>query len=798
MENSGDNANTNWGSFGGLLHGRSKRVRSVIGGLITLAIAGLLLLSAFGSAGVVGSAVYSVLSTGLGVGYWLLVAVFASTSFLLLVRSYSLPVISISHTVSSLFFLVSLLGLVEIITSLPSGLIGQTVANGMTKAFSIYAGVILLEAIGIISLLVLFDEFIDLNKKIALPTNWHHRLLALVGLADPVDTEEKGGNLAVKRNTPAEETKDEPESKQSEKNQSDDTSESDKSSQKKDKAESKDETGDDYEVTDYEELEQAKSGQPKTAGDYTPPPTSLLSSDTGSPEVGDVKARANKIKRTLNNFNITVEMDEVSIGPTVTRYALKPAEGVRLSKITNLQDNLEMELAAHPVRIEAPIPGKSLVGVEVPNEEKTTVGLASLIGSDEFQDSSDPLLMGLGQGISGDSKFANLSDMPHLLIGGATGSGKSVTAHALINSLLFRNSPEDLKLIMVDPKRVELTLYDGIPHLLTPVITSAKKAILAMKWAAQEMENRYDTLEEVGATDIHSYHDKLDSLRENTGEDEADPDPMPHIVIVIDEMADLMQAYPKELESVIVRIAQKSRAVGIHLILSTQRPDVDVVTGLIKANVPARIALQVSSQVDSRTILDSKGAESLLGEGDMLFQSGEMPSPVRIQSAFISENEVKAVAANLKEQYKDQLDDTVNLTKDEDESKTIFDVAREEEEKEERDEKYEEALETVVEADKASTSYLQRKLRIGYSRAARIMDELEENGIITEKDGTKARDVLITKEQLEAAREGRLEQTEHNEENEDGDDSDNDENASEKQTDESHDGEQNEAVTDNQ
>jgi S-DNA-T family DNA segregation ATPase FtsK/SpoIIIE len=604
-------------------------------------------------------------------------------------------------------------------------------------------------------LLILFDEFIDLNKSISLPAGWRTRLQTLLGLTDTESIHRQDEAVAVTDSTQTNKTDAETEKPENDTDEQADT-------QPKDN-----QTDDDYDVADYEELDQTNGSQPETAGDYTPPPTSLLSDDTGSPEVGDVKARANKIKRTLENFNVTVEMDEVSIGPTVTRYALKPAEGVKLSKITNLQDNLEMELAAHPVRIEAPIPGKSLVGVEVPNQEKTTVGLASLIGTDEFQNSSEPLLMGLGQGISGDSKFANLSDMPHLLIGGATGSGKSVTAHALINSLLFRNSPEDLKLIMVDPKRVELTLYDGIPHLLTPVITSAKKAILAMKWAAQEMENRYDTLEEVKATDIHSYHDKLDQLREEAGEDEPEPDPMPHIVIAIDEMADLMQAYPKELESVIVRIAQKSRAVGIHLILSTQRPDVDVVTGLIKANVPARIALQVSSQVDSRTILDSKGAESLLGEGDMLFQSGDMPSPVRIQSAFISEGEVKAVADHLKEQYEGQLQDSVNLTEDDEESKTIFDVAREEEEKEERDEKYEEALETVVEADKASTSYLQRKLRIGYSRAARIMDELEENGIITEKDGTKARDVKISKKQLEAAREGRLEQTDADKEDQD-------------------------------
>jgi S-DNA-T family DNA segregation ATPase FtsK/SpoIIIE len=309
---------------------------------------------------------------------------------------------------------------------------------------------------------------------------------------------------------------------------------------------------------------------------------------------------------------------------------------------------------------------------------------------------------------------------------------------------------------MVDPKRVELTLYDGIPHLLTPVITSAKKAILALKWAAKEMDRRYDILEEHQARDIKSYHEDVLPELEKQAEDSAEPDQMPYIVVVIDEMADLMQAYPKELESVIVRIAQMSRAVGIHLILSTQRPDVNVITGLIKANIPARLALQVSSQVDSRTILDETGAEQLLGAGDMLFQSGEMSQPVRIQSAFISESEVKAVVKDLQDKYEDKLQDTVTLDGDDEDSKTIFDVAREAEEEKERDDKYEEALDTIVNAGKASTSYLQRKLRVGYSRAARIMDDLEENGIISEKDGTKARDVLITKEELEAARNGTL------------------------------------------
>ena len=766
MSNSNDNSGGLQQLTGNLFANRSARVTSVIGGLVAIAIAGLLILSAANAAGVVGAAIYSALFTGLGIGYWLMVGLLLTSSVPLLVGSYSLPRLTLTHLISGVFFLVSLLALVALGTPLSGGLVGETIASGVISALSIYAGAIVLEAIAVISLLVLFDEFIDLNQSISPPAEWRTRVQTLLGLTDTDDVDAINETVAVTDSTQTNKSTEAVEEPENDTDEPADTQPTD------------DEADDDYEVADYEELDQAEGSQPETAGDYTPPPTSLLSDDAGSPEVGDVKARANKIKRTLNNFNITVEMDEVSIGPTVTRYALKPAEGVKLNKITNKKQNLEMALAAHPVRIEAPIPNESLVGVEVPNEEKATIGLSNLIKSDEFQNSSEPLLMGLGQGISGDSKFADLSDMPHLLIGGATGSGKSVTAHALINSLLFRNSPEDLKLIMVDPKRVEMTLYDGIPHLLTPVITSAKKAILAMKWAAQEMERRYDILEEAGARDISSYHEKLDELKESAGPDEPEPDNMPYIVIVIDEMADLMQAYPKELESVIVRIAQKSRAVGIHLILSTQRPDSDVVTGLIKANVPARIALQVTSYVNSQIILDEKGAEQLLGEGDMLYQPKNKSSSVRIQSAFISESEVKAVADHLKEQYEGELQDSVSLTEDDEESKTIFDVAREEEAKEERDEKYEEALETVVEADKASTSYLQRKLRIGYSRAARIMDELEENGIITEKDGTKARDVKITKEQLEAAREGRLEQTDTDEEDQDATDKASDEDQS--------------------
>lgn len=483
-------------------------------------------------------------------------------------------------------------------------------------------------------------------------------------------------------------------------------------------------------------------------GSYAPPPLSLLKKDRGKAQVGDVKANANIIKRTLKNFNIDVEMDEVSIGPSVTRYSLKPAEGVRISKIVSLQNNLELALAASPVRIEAPIPGKSLVGIEVPNITKATVGLATLLSAPEYTDSPKPLLVALGRDITGRAHFANIAKMPHGLIAGTTGSGKSVTIHALVVSLLFRNSPDQLRFIMVDPKRVELTLYNDIPHLLTPVITDAKKAILSLKWAIKEMERRYDILQAEKVRDIGSYHEKVyepaKAKFEKAGspEEEKDslPEPLPHIVIVMDELADLMQAYPRELEASIVRLAQMSRAVGIHLILATQRPSVNVITGLIKANIPCRMALQVASQVDSRTILDQVGAEKLLGAGDMLFLSGELAKPYRLQSAFISEEELHAVVKYLKDQTQEQTLDAIDFGNDGKSDPDAFFGAMVDDDG--GDDLYDDARAAVLEAGKASTSYLQRKLRVGYSRAARLIDLLEERGVIGPADGSKPREVL--------------------------------------------------------
>jgi DNA segregation ATPase FtsK/SpoIIIE, S-DNA-T family len=478
----------------------------------------------------------------------------------------------------------------------------------------------------------------------------------------------------------------------------------------------------------------------KGSGVYTPPPLNLLEGDRGKANVGDVKANANVIRRTLLNFGIEVEMDEVTIGPTVTRYALKPAQGVKLSRIVGLQNDLALSLAAHPIRIEAPIPGKSLVGIEIPNKTKATVGLASLLGDPSFSQSDKPLLAALGRNIAGKPVLQSIAKMPHLLIAGTTGSGKSVTIHAIITSLLYHHGPDDLRFIFVDPKRVELTLYNGIPHLLTPVITESKKAILALKWAATEMNRRYDILESESVRDIESYHKRYAAtFAKNAPQDENGPDRMPYIVIIIDELADIMQTYPRELEAAIVRLAQMSRAVGIHLILSTQRPEVNIITGLIKANVPSRIALRVPTQIDSRTILDASGAEKLLGSGDMLAVMGNNQAE-RLQSAYITEDEVKNVVKYLKNSFKDDIRDTIELTGSVSPDKAMFsdDVSDGDD-----DELYEEARTCIMEAGKASTSYIQRKLKVGYARAARLMDMLEERGVIGPSDGARPREVLV-------------------------------------------------------
>ncbi|MBI4132234.1 MAG: DNA translocase FtsK [Candidatus Sungbacteria bacterium] len=472
-------------------------------------------------------------------------------------------------------------------------------------------------------------------------------------------------------------------------------------------------------------------------GAYVLPPLHLLNDDRGTPSSGDIRANANIIKRTLLNFGVDVEMGEVSVGPTVTQYTLKPAEGVKLSRISALHNDLSLALAAHPIRIEAPIPGKSLVGIEVPNRSIALVGLRSLLENDIFQKSVAPLLFALGRDVAGAPVYANLTRMPHLLVAGATGSGKSVAIHSLITALLYRSPPDLLKFLIVDPKRVELAAYNGIPHLLAPPITDVKKTIAALRWAVREMERRYEALARAGVRDIAGYNERFTK----NGSDE---EPMPYLVIIIDELADLMVSFPREVESSIIRLAQMARAVGIHLVVATQRPSVEVITGLIKANITSRIAFQVASQVDSRTILDAAGAEKLLGNGDMLFLAGDTARPRRIQGGFVSEEEVSHIVKFIL----DQADAAGSEAAEEDifaaTPGALTDAMADGDEFDgDEDPLYDAAKDTVVKAGKASASYLQRRLKIGYARAARLLDTLEERGVIGPGEGAKPREILM-------------------------------------------------------
>lgn len=453
------------------------------------------------------------------------------------------------------------------------------------------------------------------------------------------------------------------------------------------------------------------------------PPLDLLDSTSQRPDAGNIQGNANVIQKTLANFSVDVTMGDVNVGPTVTQYTLKPEEGVKLNKITNLDRDLALALAAHPIRIEAPIPGKSLVGVEIPNKSSAIVRLRSIMETETWKNRRSSLSVVLGLDVAGHPQIADITKMPHLLIAGATGTGKSVCINTLLLSMLYQNSPSQLKMILVDPKRVELSLYNNIPHLLTPVITEPDKTVSALKWAVAEMEHRYRILQQAGKRNIAEYNASKGK------------DGMPFIVIVIDELAELMQVSASEVEGYIVRLAQLARAVGMHLILATQRPSVNVITGLIKANVTTRVAFSVASQVDSRTILDQAGAEKLLGMGDMLFISAETPKPKRIQGAFVNEKEVNAIVDFIKSQGEPEYDEEIikQQTK-----MSGGDLGAPD------DDLFIDAADCVIAAGKGSASLLQRRLRIGYARAARLLDLLEERGIIGPADGARPRDVLVS------------------------------------------------------
>ncbi len=662
--------------------------------IVSMAIALVLLLSSAGQAGPAGSFLFNQFSYLLGLGYYLLPLILFIVG-IALVTDGRKKLVAVSF-IGAFLFLLSGLGLFGIIFPGRAGVIGEFLA-GIQNMFGYWASIAINLAVLIIGLLVSLNTPLRLrvgkkldeddrkeekNKKEVL---LEMPKIIMPGEAAPSPSAEPPKREELKVTAPAEEAK--------------------------------------------ESLVSLKQrSTPRRLKNYVFPPLALLKSSTDKPTVGDLRANANIIKRTLESFGIPVEMGEITIGPKVTRYTLKPAEGIKLTRITALGQDLSLALAAHPIRIEAPIPGKSLVGIEIPNKIPSIVRLGNLLSYREFSD-SPALSVPLGRDVAGEPIFANLAKMPHLLIAGATGSGKSVTIHSLLISLLYKNSPETLRLILIDPKKVELTPYEGLPHLVAPVITQGKKAVAALRFGVEEMERRYDVLQQAGKRDIASYNEKREE------------DVMPYMVIVIDELADLMAAFGREIEGYIVRLAQMARATGIHLVVSTQRPSVEVITGLIKANITARIALQVASQVDSRTILDMAGAEKLLGGGDMLFLSSDYSKPKRIQSAFISEEEINKVSQFIKKENPDD-----GGAAQEDRVEAVMAKAGSVEGGDGEDDMLDEAIGVVKEAKKASASLLQRRLRVGYARAARLLDLMEDRGIIGPGEGAKPREVYITDE----------------------------------------------------
>lgn len=484
-------------------------------------------------------------------------------------------------------------------------------------------------------------------------------------------------------------------------------------------------------LKDEEKSSEVKKVLPskEKGNEYQMPNLDLLSNMSSERTIDkkNIKESISVLEDTFSSFGIKVKVNQVSCGPAVTRYELTPAKGVKISKIIGLTDDLQLNLAAPGIRIEAPIPGKSAIGIEVPNEKILSVGLRNLISSSAFKKLNTPLAFALGEDITGNTVVGRLNDMPHLLIAGSTGSGKSVCVNCIIMSLLYNAAPDELKLVFIDPKMVELTVYNGIPHLLTPVVTNPKKASVVLRWMVTEMEKRYKLFSDTGVRDIRRYN-------------QAAEEKLPYIVIIIDELADLMMVAPVEVEDSICRLAQMARAAGMHLIVATQRPSVDVVTGVIKANIPSRIAFAVSSQADSRTILDIGGAEKLLGKGDMLFFPVGAVKPYRVQGAYVSDNDIETTVNFIKEQV---------ISTDNSQEINEMEISMEEAEQDYGDELFWDAVNVFVDSKKASVSLLQRRLRVGYARAARLVDIMEERGIVSEIDSNKRREILIDREQLE-------------------------------------------------
>ncbi len=675
-------------------------VRRYVLVIIFFGIALILLLASANQAGPVGEFVYQIFFKLFGWGYFLLpfVSIILGIAFLSPddKQFFGLPLIG------GIAFVLSCLGFMDLIASQSGGWVGNFIGM-LEQPFGIVAAIIITLLGIVISFLV------TLNRPLH-TFSWFNKN------EDDDEINETPIIAPLEIKTPISAPIEEP--------IKDDI-------KKPERAEKRKQEEDAIREAEGIGFEVPKASAQKVIKNYTPPPLDLLSSNVEKPTIGDLRANANIIKRTLESFGIPVEMGEINVGPTVTRYTLKPAEGVKIAKITTLNQDLALALAAHPIRIEAPIPGMSLVGIEVPNKSAAIVRLGSLLLYPDFQ-KSDGLSFALGRNVNGDPMFPSIAKMPHMLVAGATGSGKSIAIHSILISLLYRNSPDMLKLILIDPKRVELSIYNNLPHLIAPVVTENKKAIGALRWVIQEMDRRYQTLLEAGSRDIKSYNKSA-------------AEPMYYILVVIDELADLMQTYGREVEGSIIRLAQMARATGIHMVVSTQRPSVEVITGLIKANITTRVALQVASQIDSRTILDTAGAEKLLGRGDLLYQSSDSQKPKRLQGAFISEEEIKKVIRFIIENNDVSVTGASIENAAEPEATHIFESFGSNDES--GDELLEEAIEVVRSAGKASASLLQRRLKVGYARAARLLDIMEERGIIGPGDGAKPREILIDTDQ---------------------------------------------------
>ena len=649
-------------------------------------------------------------------------------------------------------------------TNKGGGIIGATLAYPLAKLFSPIVGIIIV--VGIIALVAIFVFKLKPGEKLG---NFFDRKYEereqnrQEGKKKSVIQEDLGNQVEGRPETAKERRLREQEEKRQAALQVDEqltiNMGQDKASKNKDYIEGniyknnvpKDKSGNElFETVDQEkedktkEVLQLEHSQVVADQHYEYPPIEILSLGEKSATKGSAKTlteNAAKLQKTLYSFGVSAKVQDVSVGPTITRYELKPAEGTRVSKIANLADDIALNLAAETIRIEAPIPGKQAVGIEVPNETKEAVHLREVIDSDEFSNNKSKLSIALGKDVAGKTVVADIAKMPHVLIAGSTGSGKSVCINTIITSIVYNAKPSEVKLVMVDPKVVELSVYNGIPHLLIPVVTDPKKAAGALAWAVIEMDERYNKFAQKGVRDLKGYNKAIEKENENAK--------LPQIVIIIDELADLMMVAAKEVEEAICRLAQKARAAGMHLVIATQRPSVDVITGLIKAYVPSRISFAVSSQVDSRTILDCAGAEKLLGKGDMLFYPVGATKPQRIQGAFVSDDEVEKIVDFIKSNAGEVVYNSDIIETIENSNKSDKEILEGDASDNTCDPLLNEAIETVVETGQASTSFIQRRFKVGYARAGRIIDQMEERGIISGYQGSKPREVLMSKERWE-------------------------------------------------